>query len=293
MSNKSIYSHTPYFYVIRHIPSDKKYAGAKWASGCHPSQFMQKNGYCTSSKKIKQLIDSDGIESFEILQILTEDMCGVPVYDFETYFLIENDCAKSSDWINCHNNTIPSSNPKNFEDIMVKLYNVKKCSSLEWVKNKKKETFFNNFGCEYGYSESVNNKKKATNIEKYGSENPFSSQIIKEKIKSECLTKYGVEHHQSRPEIRAKMSASALGKIRSKTHRANISKWQIGLITAKNIDTGEIKRLSKEEYDSCLKWVGLTAQPRVYIDRQDNLVTTYQRDPRVKSKELRPYKGRP
>ena len=45
MSSETIYM--PYFYIIRHIPTGKKYAGIRYAKGCNPIEFMQPDGYQT------------------------------------------------------------------------------------------------------------------------------------------------------------------------------------------------------------------------------------------------------
>lgn len=94
----------PYFYIIRHIHSNKLYAGSRWAKNCNPQELMQPNGYKTSSKTIHDLIERDGLESFEILRIDT--YCdNLHPYDYETIFLETNNCAFSKNWINLNNNT--------------------------------------------------------------------------------------------------------------------------------------------------------------------------------------------
>lgn len=54
--------HTPYTYLIKHIPSGKVYYGLRYAKNCHPSDLWIK--YFTSSKDVKQMIKSDGAHSF-------------------------------------------------------------------------------------------------------------------------------------------------------------------------------------------------------------------------------------
>jgi hypothetical protein len=105
MNSNHIYQdRTPYFYLILHKPSGKKYAGAKWAKGCHPSQFF--SNYFTSSKVVKALIEQDGIESFEVLEIKTVDdidLSCIPSY--ETRWLNDHQCAQSKEWLNQANNS--------------------------------------------------------------------------------------------------------------------------------------------------------------------------------------------
>lgn len=58
-----------YFYIIRHKPTGKIYAGCRYAKDCNPSELLKRNGYCTSSKIVQKLIQQDGLSSFEILEI--------------------------------------------------------------------------------------------------------------------------------------------------------------------------------------------------------------------------------
>jgi hypothetical protein len=53
---------TPYTYLLKHINSDKFYYGVRYAKGCSPNDFW--NTYFTSSKHIKELINTYGKDSF-------------------------------------------------------------------------------------------------------------------------------------------------------------------------------------------------------------------------------------
>lgn len=56
MFSTNTYTQTiPYFYIIRHIESNKMYAGSRYAKNCHPSEFMTVNGYTTSSSEINYI----------------------------------------------------------------------------------------------------------------------------------------------------------------------------------------------------------------------------------------------
>lgn len=54
----------PYYYLIRHKPSDKLYAGSQYGKNSDPNNLWET--YFTSSKLVKELIEKDGIDSFEI-----------------------------------------------------------------------------------------------------------------------------------------------------------------------------------------------------------------------------------
>lgn len=96
---------TPYFYIIEHITTKRKYAGCKWARNSTPDNFMRVGGYTTSSTEVNNIILSEGISAFRVVTIKTELECGMHVYEYETRWLNDHDCAKSKTWINKHNNS--------------------------------------------------------------------------------------------------------------------------------------------------------------------------------------------
>lgn len=102
MTSTDIYS--PYFYIIKHLPTGKLYAGAKWKKDANPNNFMKPGGYSTSSKYVHKLIEKDGLESFSIIQLLPEKICGIPVIIYETRFLRENNIRSRENWLNTHHN---------------------------------------------------------------------------------------------------------------------------------------------------------------------------------------------
>jgi hypothetical protein len=136
----------PYFYIIKHKISGKQYAGSRWMSGCHPSELLQVDGYYTSSNTVHSLIDSDGLESFEIVDIVILD----DPYTYETHFLKENNCAESDNWLNKHNNESkpPPYGSKHFKQLMIEKYGVKHNTHIPEVRrrmtDKQKEFYKNN-----------------------------------------------------------------------------------------------------------------------------------------------------
>lgn len=149
--------YTPYFYIIQHIKSKKLYAGSKYASGCHPDEFMQPNGYQTSSPTINSIIEQEGLSSFIVLRIDT--FCdNIFPYEYETLFLQTLNCAKSSDWYNAHNNDgiLPSYATEEFYQLMF---------------NKHGDRFYNN-----------PSKNKITCLERYGVDH--QSKIDSSRIRS-------------------------------------------------------------------------------------------------------------
>jgi hypothetical protein len=92
----------PYFYIIRHKPTQKYYAGCKINSEADSSNLMKKDGYKTTSKIIKKIIENDGLESFEILKIKEFDSSEKTLL-YETRFLVKVNAAENEKFFNQHN----------------------------------------------------------------------------------------------------------------------------------------------------------------------------------------------
>lgn len=98
----NIYS-IPFFYIIQHKTSKKLYVGSKYSKKSNPGDLLKKNGYLTSSNKIKNILQNEGLDSFEIIRIDT--FCdGIHPLDYETLFLETVDARNNSDYLNDHNN---------------------------------------------------------------------------------------------------------------------------------------------------------------------------------------------
>lgn len=195
----------PYFYIIRHIASEKLYAGSRWAKGCNPLEFMQLEGYTTSSSTINFIIESEGLNSFEILRIDT-NCDGFHVYDYETSFLQCNDCAASPNWLNGHNNKGITFGTEQFIKSMLLKYddeyfNNREKMKLTKLKNHGNENYTNREKAEQtnfkntGYKSALQNPKsrekgKETVLLKYGDVNYRNL----EKAKNTMLLNYGVDH---------------------------------------------------------------------------------------------------
>jgi hypothetical protein len=227
---------TPYFYIIKHKPTGKKYAGSRWAKGCHPDEFMKDTGYCTSSPIVKDLIKSDGLDAFEVLTIELMD----DPYTYETEFLQKTDCAKSDEWLNMHNNTglafgteyfiaktiktnlvrygvecvfkLPEIQKK-IKETSIKKWGVSHPPSSEYAKAKIKKTNFERYGVECSLSsDKVREKAKKTIKEKYGVENVFANEDIKQKIKNYWQNNFGVTHQSKIKEIRNKTKETLINR---------------------------------------------------------------------------------
>jgi hypothetical protein len=88
---------TPYTYALTHLPSERRYYGVKWATGCHPSTFWI--DYKTSSGYIKELIDQDGLHAFtyEIRKVFDDPK---KARDWEKKVIKRLGVPKNPHWIN-------------------------------------------------------------------------------------------------------------------------------------------------------------------------------------------------
>ena len=92
----------PYFYIIKHILTQKYYAGCKINSKADSSVFMTERGYQTTSQVIKEIIQKDGLNSFEIVKIKHFDTPD-DTLAYEMKFLTKINAAENSKFYNRHN----------------------------------------------------------------------------------------------------------------------------------------------------------------------------------------------
>lgn len=231
MISTNIY--TPYFYIIQHKSSKKMYAGAKWAKGCNPNEFMKPKGYHTSSVVIADIIEQEGLSAFIVLRIDT-NCDNLHPFDYETAFLKHLDCANSSDWYNETNNSkgFISSNESHASrnETMMARYGSTNVYDIPGVTEKisiaRKETMFFRYGVEHNMqipeiAKEASKKSKKTKLEKYGYEtynnmekskktklekHGYETYNNREKSKQTCLEKYGVEVASKTPEARKRNS---------------------------------------------------------------------------------------
>ena len=96
----------PYFYIIRH-KSGMLYAGSRWNRKAKQNELLAEDGYHTSSKVVKGMIAEDGLDSFKVELIIPQSYLSIPVLEYETAFLVANNCAGSPLWLNKNNNAGP------------------------------------------------------------------------------------------------------------------------------------------------------------------------------------------
>ena len=175
----------------------------KYAKFSNPDTFMVGGGYTTSSPTINSIIKNEGLYSFEILRIDT-NLDGLSAYDYETLFLVCNNCAESTDWYNKHNNNLGISfGTKNYTESMLAKYNVEHNSQTKEFKKQYKQTCLDKFGVDNPMKSLVTqNKSKQTCLEKYGVEYSLQSPIIQQKRKQTCLENSGYDNPFNNPLVR-------------------------------------------------------------------------------------------
>ena len=265
-------TYIPYFYIIRHINSQKLYAGSKWGIDANPNNFMTFNGYTTSSTIINSLIQLDGLNSFEILRIDT-NCDGLHVYEYETLFLRCNNCAKSDNWLNFHNNSgmafgLPEFNEKSKQTSLSK-YGYEFPQQSEQIKEKTKQTNLKIYGVKYTcLSDQVKQKSKKTINEKYGVDNVFQNENIKSLSRKTSLSKYGHEFPQQSEQIKEKIKQTNLELynvscplqnkiVKQKTKKTLIDKFNVDNISKFQVQcpwcntTGGYSGMMSKHFDNC------------------------------------------
>lgn len=215
--------YTPYFYIIQHA-SGMLYAGCRYSkvktnysiNGCHPSELLQNDGYLTSSKLVKKLIKSDGLQSFSIKIILEESILEESVLTYETKFLQENDISSNPAWLNMHNNDSNWFNLDYVKSIMLERYGVENAFSAIEIIEKIKLTSLERYGVEYPMqNKEICERMKTTMLERYGVEYPIQNKEIKEKIDATMLERYGA------------LNAFASKQIIEKIHNINLERYGV------------------------------------------------------------------
>lgn len=94
---------SPFFYIIKHKLSRKLYAGyCSSHKHCNSSKFMTEYGYKTSSKYVKELINKDGLTSFEIIRI-RHFPTSCDAINYESRFLHKINAMHNNIFINQNN----------------------------------------------------------------------------------------------------------------------------------------------------------------------------------------------
>lgn len=237
---------SPYFYIIKHKESGKKYAGSKWAKDADTKTFMTEDGYKTSSTTIHKLIEKDGLSSFVIEDIITEEELKIPFNDYQTVLSYETayqhyyNCAKNPEFLNSMNNNwtnynwplLSESIKEKHKEIMnspallkqikatnLEKYGVEHYSKTEESKQRMSEFWENNEGGHSPYDLCDKEKHReimlepelwkrirATNLEKYGVDHYSKTDLAKDMRKTACLIKYGVDNYSKTQEFKDSIS---------------------------------------------------------------------------------------
>ncbi len=168
----------PYFYIIEHIPSGKYYAGVRFAKNCNKNELLKEDGYQTSSKVVKDIINTEGLNSFKIRKI-KEFNNKFDAMEYEVKFLQKVDAMHNDRFLNLNNAVSTTYNCKK----LLKHYNVDNVFQINWVKSKIKETTLKNHGKEYyTQTDEYKNRARETSLKKYGTTHHLKNKKQAEKV---------------------------------------------------------------------------------------------------------------
>jgi len=201
----------PYFYIIQELSTGIYYAGSKYGKDANPKNFMIEGGYFSSSVKINEIINREGLNAFSIRRLKIFNT-KEEAYNYETRFLQKVNARNNPKFYNGHNNNF-GFDSLHMKDIMFGKYGVENASQLDEVKEKKKKTTLKNYGVENPYQlKRIREKVKTNNKEKYGVEYLLCSKEFQEKTKQTLLDRYGVENPFSLKHVREKRDNAMIEK---------------------------------------------------------------------------------
>ena len=224
----SIYPYQPYFYIIQDTRNGMYYAGSKYAKKkgaiTNPANFMVEGGYTTSSNKVNELINENGLNAF-IIRKLRLFKTKEETQKYEKRFLQKVNAAMHPLFYNGHNNDGYYDEVKR-KQRMLEVHGVDNYAKHPDFPKKFRNTSQKNHGVDhhlqhpeiYAKLENTNRKnhgvncvlqspkirKKAcdTKEERYGNPNFVNP----EKADETCLERYGVRRPAQQPHIREKYS---------------------------------------------------------------------------------------
>jgi hypothetical protein len=188
----------PYFYIIKHKESGKKYAGAKWAKNANPDNFMTESGYQTSSNSIKRIIKEEGLSAFDVQEIIKLEDLQIPfgcqtIDEYESWFLKENNCCGSKVWYNRVINA--SIGSLDYYDNMINKYGVAHILSTKEGRSKYETTLFRKTGFKHALQNPDSMLRfESTCKERHGVNFPMQSEKIKKKSIDSIQKNFGKEY---------------------------------------------------------------------------------------------------
>ncbi len=225
----------PYFYIIKHESSGRFYAGSRKAIRCNPKELLSENrGYQTSSKVVRKLIKNGDI--FSIVLCLTEQQCGMDVYDFETLFLQTYSVSTNPMWINQHENRVLVHNSDKIKSMMITKYGFDHCMKVESLKTKRKEDSIKKYGVDHPMKYKPNIEKRSENhAKKYGVSNPMQRTGVQSKYKNSIRERYGVENVSMLQTVKDKKREISLSKTGYSSALQDPAKREEGLATKRKL----------------------------------------------------------
>lgn len=238
-----MFIYTPYFYIIQNLHNGMYYAGVRWNKECHPSELLAKNGYQTSSNRVKTILSEQGLDSFKIrkIKIFTT---AIEAQEYEIRFLKKVDAMNNTRFYNGHNgeNLMAYGTDKYYE-YMKDTYGVKYPLQSEFLRKIQADNNIKKYKVKNVFAaKEVKEKIKLTNIERYGVEHPSKSEKLLRKKSDNFMKKYGVSYNLHTPDVKAKAAIALKStEVIEKRNKTFLEKY--GVINAGQMQSTKDKVL--------------------------------------------------
>lgn len=113
------------------------------------------------------------------------------------------------------------------DETFMKKYGTPNISSIQEIKEKKRNTYIERYGViNSSQMDTYREKFEKTCMERYGVKHPFQSEVVKEKIKATNLEKYGVENPSKNSEVVNKIIMSQKEHFGGKTSDVQVKLFE-------------------------------------------------------------------
>lgn len=205
MCTLQLVDRTPFFYVIRNIETNIKYAGIKFSKGCKPSDLL--TTYFTSSKTVKKLLATG---SKFVVDKIIEFETKENAIEFEELFLTDISAHISAKWYNLSAGR--AINPDHVKTTMVEKYGVDNFMKTDLAKGRGFKSG-NTFGC-FKRSDETKNKMSIA----------FSGRVFSESHREKIRqSKLGLKPSQM---TKNKMSENRIGKPRPDSWHLKMAEYR-------------------------------------------------------------------
>lgn len=187
----------PYTYLITHLHSGLKYYGVRYAKDSSPDDLW--DTYFTSSKRIRMLIEADGVDAF-VVDIRKTFETSEAAISWETRVLHRLHIPHNPNYLNQGKNHPQSQTEK--EESFFNKYGVRFPFHVEEIKQKARETLERHYGADaHNPDGAIAQKARDTLMKRYGVEHTWLIPGVVDKSVQSRLDRFGVEYSMQSPEL--------------------------------------------------------------------------------------------